>query len=105
MAKNSKQCVISPSLLARIESIDATKQVPEQLKPGMSDRTDSNSEKEKNDDFQPPKKRLKLPTSSKEREAALHLNVLGRNGDYFKGICPPRHRKEHKAGDFHSSSV
>ena len=56
--------MISPSLLASIESIDATAKVSEL---GMSDWTDSDSKKENDDDFQPPNKRLKLPTSSKKK--------------------------------------
>ena len=42
--------------MARINSIDTTKKVPDEFKLGMSDWTDSDSEKV-NDDFQPPKKR------------------------------------------------
>ena len=64
MAKSSKPCVISPSLLAKVNSIDATKKVPDEFKLGMSDWTDSDSKKE-NDDFQPPKKRQKVPASLK----------------------------------------
>ena len=32
MAKSSKACVVSPSLLARVNSIDTTKKVPEEVK-------------------------------------------------------------------------
>ena len=67
MAKSSKPCVISPSLLARVNSIDTTKKVPEEFKLGMSDWTDSDSEKE-NDDFQPPKRCLKLPAFLKGKQ-------------------------------------
>ena len=52
--------MVSPLLLARVNSIDTTKKVPEEVKLGMSDWTDSNSEKE-NDNFQPPKKHQKVP--------------------------------------------
>ena len=51
IAKSSKPCVVSPLLLARVNSIDTTKKVPEEVKLGMSDWTDCNSEKE-NDNFQ-----------------------------------------------------
>ena len=62
MAKSSKPCVVSSSLLARVNNIDTTKKVPEEFKLWMSDWTDSNSEKE-NDNFQPPKRYMKVPAS------------------------------------------
>ena len=67
MTKSSKPCVVSPSLLARVNSIDTTKKVPEEFKLGMSEWTDSDNEKE-NDDFQPPKKRMKVPGSLKGKQ-------------------------------------
>ena len=51
MAVTKKKAgVISPSLLA---NVDVNKKVPERFKLGMSDWSDSESEKENNDDFQP----------------------------------------------------
>ena len=60
--------MIPPSLIARIESIDITNNVPEQFKFGMSDRFDSDSEEENYDDFQLPNKCLKLRASSKGKQ-------------------------------------
>ena len=56
MMKSSKPCVVSPL----VEST-TTKKVPEEVKLGMSDCTDSDSEPKENDDFQLPKKRQKVP--------------------------------------------
>ena len=67
MAKSSKPRVVSPSLIARVNSIDTTKKVPDEVKLGMNDWTDSDSEKE-NDDFQPPKKHQKVPASLKGKQ-------------------------------------
>lgn len=95
MAKSSEHCVISPSLLARIESIDATKKASGQFKLGMSDWTDSDSEKE-NDDFQPPKKRLKLPASSKGKTHFTDMVTSEELETLSQGFVPKNTEKNTK---------
>ena len=53
MAVKKKVCVVSPSSSA---NLSVNKTVPERFKLGMCDWTDSDSEKELDEDFQPPKK-------------------------------------------------
>ena len=96
MARNGNRCVISPSLLARIEGIDASKKVPEQFKLGMSDWTNSDSEKENNDDFQLPKKRLKLSASSKGKERFTEMVLSEELETISKGFVPKNTEKNTK---------
>ena len=53
MAVKKKVCVVSPSSSA---NLSVNKTVLERFKLGIWDRTDSDSEKELDEDFQPPKK-------------------------------------------------
>ena len=91
----AKECVISPSLLASIASIDVTKKAPEQFKLGMSDWTDSDSEKE-NDDFQPPKKHLKLPASVKGNQRFTEMVSSEELESISKGFVPKNTEKNTK---------
>ena len=95
MAKSSKPCVVSPSLLARVNSIDTTKKVPEEFKLGMSDWTDSDSEKE-NDDFQPPKKRQKVPASLKGKKRFTEMVSSEQLETISKGFVPQNTEKNTK---------
>ena len=95
MPKSSKPCVVSPSLLARVNSIDTTKKVPEEVKLGMSDWTDSDSEKE-NDDFQPPKKRQKVPASLKGKQRFTEMVSSEQLETISKGFVPKNTEKNMK---------
>ena len=111
MAKSSKPCVISPSLLARVNSIDTTKKVPDEVKLGMSDWTDSDSKKE-NDDFQPPKKGQKVPASLKGKQHFTEMVSSEQLETISKGLSlktPKRTRSGQflfsHSGLFHKTSV
>jgi hypothetical protein len=80
------------AFVARIESIDTAKKAPDLFKLGMSDWTDSDSEKE-NDDFQPPKKRLKLPTSSKGKQHFTEIVSSAGLEAISKGFVPKNTEK------------
>ena len=98
MVKSRKPCVVSPSLLARVNSIDTTKKVLDEVKLGMSDWTDSDSKKENDNSAT---KEASECTCFFKREAAFYRDgVFRATGDYmyFKGVCPPKHRKEHQVG-------
>ena len=95
MAKSSKPCVVSPSLLARVNSIDATKKVPDEVKLGMSDWTDSDSEKE-NDDFQPPMKHQKVPAFLKGKQRFTEMVSSEQLETISKGFVPKNTEKNTK---------
>ena len=95
MAKNSKPCVVSPSQLAIVNSIDTTKKVPDEVKLEMSDWTDSDGEKE-NDNFQPPKKRQKVPASLKGKQRFTEMVSSEQLETISKGFVPKNTKKNTK---------
>ena len=91
--------LISASLLA---SVDFNKKIPEQFRRGMSKLTDSDSEKENYDNFEPPKKCQKLNSPLLKREAALFGDgISGRNGEYvFLRDLSPKIWQRTRSGQF-----
>ena len=59
-ASEKKACVVS--------LLENVKNVPKRFKLGMCDWTDSDSEKENNEDFQPPKKRAHTKSAPKGKQ-------------------------------------
>ena len=65
MVAKKKACVVSPTLLA---NLSVNKKVPERFKQGMCNWMDSDSEKENDEDFQPPKKRPRMKSAPKGKQ-------------------------------------
>ena len=91
MAKSRKPCVGSPSLLARVNSIDTTKKVLEEFLSGMSEWTDSREWR------LPATKEAYESTCFFKREAAFYWDgVFKAIGDFWKGFVPQNTEKNTK---------
>ena len=73
----------------------------------MSERTDSDGEKENYDDIEPPKQhqKLKLPPSVKGKQRFAEMVSAEEMESLSKGFAPPKYGKEHKEGSFNFSAV
>ena len=94
MAKSSKPCMVSPSLLARINSIDTTKKDPEEVKLGMSDWTDSDSE---------PKERQKVSASLKGKQCFTEM-MSSVQLETISKVFVPQNTEKNTVGSFHIKS-
>ena len=93
--------LISASLLAGI------RKGLEEFRQGLSDWTDSDNEKENQDDFEPPRsaRNHKTPLFCIREAELCRDGISRRNGKYFDGIYPPKYGKEHEVGSFNFLAV